>query len=98
MRARLQAFSDHWKFVGSKTSQATQIGNAVPPKLGMIVGLSLKAALEGNDVDYEEAVRKAVIDDDLIGKPAPVRKVYNLNAIAPRMDEADWAPPVPVPA
>jgi len=96
MRARLQAFSDHWKFVGSKTSQATQIGNAVPPKLGMIVGLSLKAALEGNDVDYEEAVRKAVIDDDLIGKPAPVRKVFNLNAMVPRMDEADWASPVPV--
>lgn len=93
MRARLQAFSDHWKFVGSKTSQATQIGNAVPPPLGMIVGLSLMASLEGADVDYEAAIRKAVIDDVLIGKTAPVRKVINLNAMAPRMDESDWASP-----
>jgi DNA (cytosine-5)-methyltransferase 1 len=31
--ARIQAFSDNFKFMGSKTSQLKQVGNAVPPML-----------------------------------------------------------------
>ena len=35
--ARLQTFPDEFTFLGSSTSQAKQIGNAVPPKLGEVL-------------------------------------------------------------
>ena len=39
--ARLQGFPDSYKFVGSKTSKNLQIGNAVPPILGKILGMEI---------------------------------------------------------
>lgn len=36
--ARLQGFPDGYRFVGSKTSKNLQIGNAVPPLLGRVLG------------------------------------------------------------
>jgi DNA (cytosine-5)-methyltransferase 1 len=36
--ARLQGFPDNYAFYGSKTSKNLQIGNAVPPVLGEIIG------------------------------------------------------------
>ncbi|MFP4333427.1 MAG: DNA cytosine methyltransferase [Campylobacterales bacterium] len=36
--ARLQGFPDNYQFFGSKTSKNLQIGNAVPPILGEVVG------------------------------------------------------------
>ncbi|MCG3666106.1 DNA (cytosine-5-)-methyltransferase [Aliarcobacter butzleri] len=46
--ARLQSFPDNYKFLGSKSSIATQIGNAVPPILGYIVAQELKKELKQN--------------------------------------------------
>lgn len=43
--ARLQSFPDDFIFVGSKTSQYKQIGNAVPPLLGRFVSTLLKPYL-----------------------------------------------------
>jgi len=43
--ARIQSFPDSWKFVGSISSQYKQIGNAVPVKLGKVIGKSLLNAL-----------------------------------------------------
>lgn len=36
--ARLQSFPDSFRFLGSKTQQEKQVGNAVPPRLGYALG------------------------------------------------------------
>lgn len=44
--ARIQSFPDTFRFVGSKTNIGKQIGNAVPPLLGKVIG---GAILEGQN-------------------------------------------------
>ena len=44
--ARIQTFPDTWKFEGSMHSQYRQIGNAVPIKLAIALGRSLRRALD----------------------------------------------------
>jgi DNA (cytosine-5)-methyltransferase 1 len=43
--AALQTFPDGMEFKGRRSSQYTQVGNAVPPKLAMAVGRAVRAAL-----------------------------------------------------
>ena len=43
--ARLQSFSDHFRFLGSKSSRYKQIGNAVPPLLARSVAALLRPGL-----------------------------------------------------
>ncbi|MGZ9784407.1 DNA cytosine methyltransferase [Bacillus cereus group sp. BfR-BA-01315] len=43
--ARLQSFPDDFKFLGNKTEQYKQVGNAVPPLLGYHLGIQLKKYL-----------------------------------------------------
>jgi|TARA_B110000967_G_C18861395_1_gene550176 DNA (cytosine-5)-methyltransferase 1 len=43
--ARIQTFPDHFEFLGSYTKWYQQIGNAVPPHLGMIVGKSIMKSI-----------------------------------------------------
>ena len=40
--ARIQSFPDDFIFLGSKTAQEKQVGNAVPPMLGYAIGKTLK--------------------------------------------------------
>jgi DNA (cytosine-5)-methyltransferase 1 len=47
MVARLQGFPDDWQFVGKKTAQYRQIGNAFPTPVAAAVGHSIYAALTG---------------------------------------------------
>lgn len=44
--ARLQSFPDDFVFLGTRTQQNRQVGNAVPPLLGYYLGLALKKIIE----------------------------------------------------
>jgi DNA (cytosine-5)-methyltransferase 1 len=48
--ARLQTFPDNYIFIGTQTSQARQIGNSVPPQLGIHVISPIKTFLKNKDV------------------------------------------------
>jgi DNA (cytosine-5)-methyltransferase 1 len=45
--ARIQSFPDNFEFIGIKTSQLKQVGNAVPPLLAKAIGISIKSMLKG---------------------------------------------------
>ena len=45
MVARLQGFPDDWVFVGGKTAQYRQVGNAFPPPVARAVAAQIKRAL-----------------------------------------------------
>lgn len=45
--ARLQGFYDNYQFIGGKGSKNLQIGNAVPPLLGEVLGRALRDAIVG---------------------------------------------------
>ena len=49
--ARIQSFPDTFEFIGIKTSQLKQVGNAVPPLLAKAVGDSIRSMLEGVKTD-----------------------------------------------
>lgn len=45
MVARIQGFPDDWEFMGLKTSQYRQVGNAFPPPVARAVAMQIKRAL-----------------------------------------------------
>ena len=47
--ARLQSFSDSFRFTGSRVEQYEQVGNAVPPFLAAAVGRSIARVLTGTE-------------------------------------------------
>lgn len=55
--ARLQGFPDDFEFVGGDESIRRQIGNAVPPRLGSVIG----EALLRHFADHQESVEAALL-------------------------------------
>lgn len=51
--ARLQTFPDHYQFVGDRRSAHKQIGNAVPPAIGELLGLEIQRQFFGTHVRKE---------------------------------------------
>lgn len=49
--ARIQSFPDTFEFIGIKTSQLKQVGNAVPPLLARAVANSVKKVLDEEDAN-----------------------------------------------
>lgn len=59
--ARLQEFPDGWTFLGSPSQQMTQVGNAVPARLGRVAGeavLPLLAAAPSHSPTSAPSVRR----------------------------------------
>jgi len=46
--ARVQTFPDTFKFIGKRSNVFTQIGNAVPPLIGKVIGIGVMAYLESS--------------------------------------------------
>jgi DNA (cytosine-5)-methyltransferase 1 len=56
---RLQTFDDCFVVLGSRTSQYLQVGNAVPPILGEVIGTELLKAFCKNKMAEIDAARKS---------------------------------------
>jgi DNA (cytosine-5)-methyltransferase 1 len=60
--ARLQSFSDDFHFIGSRTDQAGQIGNAVPPYFMEQLADNIIDAIEGK---VSECLQMDLFQDEL---------------------------------
>ena len=68
---RLQTFDDDFVPVGSRTSQYLQVGNAVPPLLGQVLGRSLLKAFKASSPGLvrrlkSKSIRKSQRDESLV--------------------------------
>ena len=58
---RLQTFDDSFEVLGSRTSQYLQVGNAVPPILGEVLGNNVLKAFNANSLKSLECARKNIV-------------------------------------
>lgn len=59
MAALIQGFPSDWAFSGGKTAAYRQVGNAFPPPVAKVLGLSIAAALK-QEKRYEGAERRVI--------------------------------------
>jgi DNA (cytosine-5)-methyltransferase 1 len=57
---RLQSFKDDFIILGSRTDQYLQVGNAVPPLLGLAMGAQLKKIYEANELSKVQKAKSRV--------------------------------------
>jgi DNA (cytosine-5)-methyltransferase 1 len=74
---RLQCFPDGWQLDGGVTSSRRQLGNAVPPPLGELLGLEIRRQLLGERPRRQRSLVPLVRDDCPPPEPlAPVPERY----------------------
>lgn len=61
--ARLQCFPDDWTIEGAPTSARRQIGNAVPPPIGELLGVHIRRQLFGESPRTREPLTPALRND-----------------------------------
>jgi DNA (cytosine-5)-methyltransferase 1 len=71
--ARLQCFPDEWGIQGAATSARRQLGNAVPPPVGELLGRAIFLQLLGEKPAQPAALTPALRDD--CPNPEPVARV-----------------------
>ena len=59
--ARLQAFPDTFRLIGTYIQQSHQVGNAVPPLLAELVGCSITGCSGADNAPYSEASHSASV-------------------------------------
>lgn len=71
--ARLQCFPEEWRLEGGETSARRQIGNAVPPPIGELLGLEIRRQLLGEQPIVLPPLIPELRDD--CPPPEPTRRV-----------------------
>jgi DNA (cytosine-5)-methyltransferase 1 len=66
--ARIQTFPDRFRFWGSRSDAFRLIGNAVPPRLGQVIGEAILAAAErtSSSEDLQASARRAAVRERLL--------------------------------
>ncbi|WP_320176120.1 DNA (cytosine-5-)-methyltransferase [Maridesulfovibrio sp.] len=71
--ARVQEFPDEWEFAGKTSEKYTQIGNAVPTRLGEVAGNVLASQLDKIDKDSLKEVSTSSCDPRIVYVQSHIR-------------------------
>lgn len=77
--ARLQTFADNFSFEGTLSEKALLIGNAVPPRLAMLLGLHLSKRLLGRPDHSSPGLKSFVVSNASIMSPS-LKRTYDMIA------------------
>lgn len=77
--ARLQTFTDDFSFEGTLSEKALLIGNAVPPRLAMLLGLHLSEGLLGKPNHSSPGLKSFVVSNASIMSPS-LKRIYDMIA------------------